>query len=265
MNAVEIEWPRPEVAVLTLNRPERLNALTHEMLDELAQAVEQVAGSSSSRAIVLTGAGRGFCAGVDIAGAEERGHGDGRSPAVRYWHQEHFAATVRTLRDCRLPIVAAVNGPAAGAGMALALTCDVRVAAPAARFLIGAPRLALSAGECGISWLLPRLVGSGRASEIMLTNRDVYAEEALAIGLVSAVTSESALLPEALAMVERIIANSPFGVAMTKKLSWSALDEDYATAVEMENRTQMLAVQTEDSGEAHRAFLERRAPLWKGR
>lgn len=265
MTAIELDWATPDVALIRLARPERLNALTHEMLDELIDALAVAAGTPGARAIVLTGAGRGFCAGVDIAGSHERSQGQGRSPAIRYWNQEHFAATMRAIRECRLPVVAAINGPVAGAGLAMALTCDVRLAAPTARFLIGAPRLALSAGECGISWLLPRIIGAGRAAEIMLTNREISVDEALATGLVTSVSDAGSLVPDAQATAARIAANSPFGVAMTKKLFWSALDQDYRSAVEVENRTQILATLTDDSAEGRIAFLERRSPQWQGR
>jgi enoyl-CoA hydratase len=265
VSAVLVDWPSDEIAVIKLHRPERLNALTHEMLDEIQLALADVASTPGGRAAVLTGSGRGFCAGVDIAGAAERGRAAGGSPAVRYAAQEHFASTVKAIRDCPLPVVAAVNGPAAGAGLALSLACDVRIASMTSRFLIGAPRLALSAGECGISWLLPRIIGSGRAFEIMLTNRQVLAGEALAIGLVSRLVEDADVEAAALEAASMICVNSPFGVAMTKKAAWSALELDFDAAIELENRTQMLAVLTEDSTEAHHAFLERREPRWKGR
>ena len=161
-------------------------------------------------------------------------------------------------------MIAAVNGPAAGAGMALALASDIRIAAQGARFLIGAPRLALSAGECGISWLLPRIIGSGRAFQIMLTNREIPAAEAAEIGLVSQLTEPEDLVAAALAVAAEITRNSPFGVTMTKKAAWAALDLSFDAAVELENRTQMLALATDDSAEAHQAFLEKRAPRWRG-
>ena len=262
--SVLVEWPNPATAVLRLSRPERLNALTHEMLDELTAALREAAASDQARAVVLTGAGRAFCAGVDIAGSAERGKSE-RSPASRYVRQEHFADTIRSVRGCRLPVIAAVNGPAAGAGMALALTSDIRIAARDARFLIGAPRLALSAGECGMSWLLPRIIGPGRAFEVMLTNREISAAEAAEIGLVTQLTSPGELVTAALAVAAEIARNSPFGVTMTKKAAWAALDLSFDAAVELENRTQMLALATDDSAEAHQAFLEKRAPQWRGR
>jgi enoyl-CoA hydratase len=123
--SVLVEWPNPATAVLRLSGPDRLNALTHEMLDELTAGLREAAASDQARAVVLTGAGRAFCAGVDIAGSAERGKSE-RSPASRYVRQEHFADTIRSVRGCRLPVIAAVNRPVAGAGMALALTSDIR-------------------------------------------------------------------------------------------------------------------------------------------
>jgi enoyl-CoA hydratase len=263
VTSVQVEWPDAATAVLRLSRPDRLNALTHEMLDELTAGLREAAASEQARAVILTGAGRAFCAGVDIAGAAERGRSE-PSPARRYVRQEHFADTIRSVRNCRLPVIAAVNGPAAGAGMALALASDIRIAAHGARFLIGAPRLALSAGECGISWLLPRIIGPGRAFEIMLTNREIPASQAAEIGLVTQLTEPDDLVPAALAVAVEIARNSPFGVTMTKKAAWAALDLSFDAAVELENRTQMLALATDDSAEAHQAFLEKRAPRWQG-
>jgi enoyl-CoA hydratase len=263
VTSVQVEWPVPTTAVLRLCRPGRLNALTHEMLDELMIGLREVAASEQVRAVILTGAGRAFCAGVDIAGAAERGQSE-RSPARRYVRQEHFADTIKSLRNCRLPVIAAVNGAAAGAGMALALASDIRIAAHGARFLIGAPRLALSAGECGISWLLPRIIGPGRAFEIMLTNREIPAPQAADIGLVTQLTEPANLIATALAVAAEIARNSPFGVTMTKKAAWAALDLSFDAAVELENRTQMLALATDDSAEAHQAFLEKRPPRWRG-
>jgi enoyl-CoA hydratase len=263
--AIELDRSDEQVPVLRLNRPERLNALTHEMLDQLQDALAELGSDERARCIVLTGAGRGFCAGVDIGQSAERSSSpEQRSPARRLRKQEHFAATIAAVRACRLPVVAAVNGPAAGAGMALALASDVRVGSSTARFLIGAPRLGLSAGECGISWLLPRLIGAARAAEIMLTNREISSDEAFTIGLVTEVTEPELVLAAAHRVAVAISANSPFGVELTKKAMIAALDLPFAAAVELENRTQLLALQTADSLEAHQAFLAKRPPRWRG-
>src|SRR4051795_6802305 len=172
---------RPDgVRILRLNRPERLNALTPDMIDGLTAAMD---GPPGCRAILLTGMGRGFCAGVDIAGADERQRG--RSNADAIVMQERFAGMVLAVARTPVPVVAAINGPVAGAGLAVALATDIRIASRSARFIIGAPSIGLSAGECGISYFLPRLVGLGRAAEIMITNRHVGADEAAAIGLVN--------------------------------------------------------------------------------
>ncbi len=213
---------------------------------------------------MLTGAGRAFCAGLDLAGHVRGAMGRSRGPAERLRGQEAFAAMVRTIRAIPQPVVAAVNGAAAGAGMALALAADVRLAAVSARFHVAAVKIGLSAGECGISYHLPRHVGSSRAFEIMLTGRPVDAAEAERIGLVSRMVDDADLLDSALETAEAVCANSPFAVAMTKKIMWANLDAGFTPAIELENRTQILAAMTADSGEAMRAFVEKRQPVFTG-
>jgi enoyl-CoA hydratase len=249
------------VRTIRLNRPDRLNALTPEMVSGLTAAV---AVDRSCRAIVITGVGRGFCAGVDIAGAEERQRG--RSNADALAMQERFAGMILAIARSGAPVVAAVNGPVAGAGLAIALASDIRMAATTARFIIGAPTIGLSAGECGITYFLPRIIGLGRAAEIMLTNRPVLAEEAHAIGLVTSLTEPDDLAAAVDRTVREITAYSPFGQRMTKQVYRSTIDApSLEAALEVENRTQILANGSEDAAEARRAFLEKRRPVWTGR
>jgi enoyl-CoA hydratase len=253
---------RPDgVRILRLNRPERLNALTPDMIDGLTAAMD---GPPGCRAILLTGMGRGFCAGVDIAGADERQRG--RSNADAIVMQERFAGMVLAVARTPVPVVAAVNGPVAGAGLALALASDIRLAARSARFIIGAPSIGLSAGECGISYFLPRLIGLGRAAEIMLTNRHVAAEEALSLGLVTSLVEDGELPARADEVLSALVALSPFGQKMTKQVYRSTIDSSsLEAALELENRTQILANATADAAEARAAFLEKRAPVFTGR
>jgi enoyl-CoA hydratase len=164
------------------------------------------------------------------------------------------------------PVIAAVHGPVAGAGLALTLACDVRIATTAARFIIGAPNIGLSAGECGISYFLPRIIGLGRAAEIMLSNRPVAAEEARAIGLVTRLVEPDELPNAVEETVAAITAYSPFGQQMTKRVYRATIDApSLEVALELENRTQILANGSEDAAEARRAFLEKRPPVWTGR
>jgi enoyl-CoA hydratase len=162
-------------------------------------------------------------------------------------------------------VIAAVNGPAVGAGMALALSSDVRFVVPKARFLVAAVRIGLSAGESGVSYLLPRLIGASRAFDILLTGREIGAEEAERIGLARAIVEPEALLDEAIGYARMVLANSPFSIAHTKRLMWDNLDQSYGQAIELENRTQILATTTHDYGEAVAAFVGKRPPRFEGR
>ncbi|WP_131746668.1 enoyl-CoA hydratase-related protein [Frankia sp. Cppng1_Ct_nod] len=262
--SVVVSWPRPSVAQVTLSRPGRLNALTFAMVEELSDTFARLGTGGRARVIVLTGAGRAFCAGLDLAGHVQSTMTRRRGPAERLRGQERFAAMVRTIRAIPQPVVAAVNGAAAGAGMALALAADVRVAAASARFHVAAVKIGLSAGECGISYHLPRYVGSSRAFEIMLTGRPVDGAEADRIGLVSRVVDDADLLDRTLDTAEAICSNSPFAVAMTKKIMWANLEAGFDAAIELENRTQILASMTADSAEAMQAFIEKRPPVFTG-
>ena len=301
---VTVDWPRPEVAVVTLNRPDHLNAIDQCMADRLPVVLQQLRDTfPRCRTVVLTGAGRGFCAGVDLSVIDrgepiaaapaggDRLRPDGpnamageaedpfaptrwssrerwflrTSPPERLEGQERFAGMVRAVRDLPQPVIAAVNGPAVGAGLALALASDVRLGSPSAAFQVGAVKSGLSAGECGISYLLPRLIGASRAFEVLLTGRPVEAEEAARIGLVSQVVDEPALRTTAFELADRIAANAPFAVWMSKQLMWANLyASSFEAALALENRTQMLAFATRDREEAVQAFLEKRPPVFRG-
>jgi enoyl-CoA hydratase len=261
---IDVAWPEPHIAVVTLNRPARLNALDYEMVDALTATLHPSTLGAACRVVVLTGAGRGFCAGLDLAGAQERERGGGRGPVERLEGQERFAGMVHAIRNLRQPVIAAVNGPAAGAGMALALACDIRIMAASARLHVAAVRLGISAGECAISYHLPRHVGSGKAFEILLTGRPIGAAEADHLGLVSEVVPDGDALPSALACAARVAANSPYAVWQTKRLMWANLDASFDQAIELENRTQVVGTLTADHAEAVAAFNERRDPHFTG-
>jgi len=259
-----VSWPREHVAQMTLNRPDHLNALTLDMVVDIADTLRELGDRPACRVIVITGAGRGFCAGLDIPDFLSRTSGRWRGSGERLDNQERFAGMVRAVRAVRQPVIAAVNGPVAGAGFGLVLGADVRLASPEARFHVAAVKIGLSAGECGISYHLPRYVGASRALEIMLTGRPVDAQEADRIGLVSRVVPGDELLDAALETAEAISANSPFAVRMTKEVAWANLDSTLDEALALENRTQVLAVTTRDSQEAMLAFTEKRPPVFTG-
>ena len=272
MSTVRSEQAADGVTLLTLDRPERLNAMNAELISDLHHALDAVAGDSSCRVVVLTGAGRGFCAGLDLGGyglVPGAAAGEGRAQAgLRV--QQHIASLVPKLRALRQPVIAAVNGAASGGGLALALASDVRVAAASARFNVAFVRIGLSGCDIGVSWLLPRLVGASKAFELLLTGRLIDAEEADRIGLVSRVVPDGGVVDAALSIAAeiagQITANSPFGVWMTKEVMWSNLEVPSLQAgIDLENRTQILASTTEDHREAVAAFLEKRPPVFRNR
>lgn len=258
-----LEALRDGIQVLTLRRPEKLNALSWEMVDQIHAALETVAADRSVRALVLTGEGRGFCSGTDLDGSSQVGTAGGVVDTLD--GQERLAAMATGLRNLPQPVIAAVNGPAAGGGMALALACDVRVCSRDARFNVAFVRIGLSGCDVGVSHLLPRIVGLGVASELMLTGRQIGAEEALRIGLANSVWEPEEMLGAAADLAEEMAANSPFALRMTKQVLHRNVDApSLEAAIELENRTQVLATRTEDMPEALAAFREKRAPRYTG-
>jgi enoyl-CoA hydratase len=265
MSTVLIEEAKPGIAKITLNRPESLNAMNHELVSAVHDALDEVDADNSCRVVVLTGAGRAFCAGLDLkgAGAAPGTDGVGRAQAGML-SQQRIASLYTRMRQVRKPIIAAVNGPAAGGGFAFALASDIRVAAESAKFNVAFVRIGLSGCDVGVSYLLPRLIGASKAFELMLTGRFVLADEAERIGLVSRVVPDGEVVDAALEIADQIAANSPFGVWMTKEVMWANLETgSMQAAIDLENRTQILTTFTEDMPEAMRAFLEKREPNFR--
>jgi enoyl-CoA hydratase len=264
-DAVLIEQVRPGISKVTLNRPERLNAMNHALVQGLYDALDTLSADRSCRVIVLTGAGRGFCAGLDLSegASPPSAAGLGRAQAGMTV-QKMIAGLVPRFRSMPQPVIAAVNGAASGGGLALALASDVRIAATTARFNVAFIRVGLSGCDIGVSWLLPRLVGASRAFELLLTGRLIDAREADHIGLVTRVVPDGSVVDAALETAELIVGNSPFGVRMTKEVMWSQLEIGSLQAgIDLENRTQVLSSFTGDLTEAMSAFAEKRAPAFK--
>ena len=262
MPLVDRSAPRPGVAQLVLNRPDKLNAMNSELIESLHTHLDDIAVDPEVRVVILTGAGRGFCAGLDLGGYGEAPHtaSMGRTQAG-FAVQKHIARLIPHLRSLPQPVIAAVNGPAAGGGFALVLGSDIRIAARSARFNAAFIRIGLSACDIGTSWLLPRLIGAARAQELMLTGRVFDADEAGRIGLVVDVVDDEALLEAAFAKADQVMSNTPFGVALTKEGMWSALEiPGMQAAIDLENRQQIMASATSDHREAMTAFLEKRPP-----
>jgi enoyl-CoA hydratase len=248
------------VRVLTLNRPDQLNAMTAELCEALHEELRIVAADRACRVVVLTGAGRAFCAGVDLRGYGDAPGNDGTDAARdRLGNQEHMSRLILRLRATPQPIIAAVNGGAAGIGLALTLGSDIRYAAPEAVFRAAFLNIGVSNCDMGTSWLLPRLIGASRAHEMMLTARRVGAEEAERIGLVAGVVDGDGLMTRALEAAEQIAAWSPWGIRLTKQGMWSALEVTAEqTAIEYEDRQQIMGLHGKAPAEAVAAFLEKR-------
>jgi enoyl-CoA hydratase/carnithine racemase len=254
------ESPADKVRLLRMNRPEKLNAMTAELCGALHQELDRVAADRSCRAIVLTGAGRGFCAGLDLQGFGEAPGNDGSDPARdRLANQEHMSRVILKLRSTPQPVIAAVNGPAAGLGFALTLGSDIRYAARSAVFRAAFLNIGVSNCDMATSWLLPRLIGASRSHELMLTARKVGAEEAERIGLVAEVVDDEKLIEHAVERAGEIAAWSPWGVRLTKQGMWAALEiPSELAAVEYEDRQQIMATHGVALPEAVAAFLEKR-------
>ncbi|HEV3133032.1 MAG TPA: enoyl-CoA hydratase-related protein [Acidimicrobiales bacterium] len=264
MSLVSVESAGPHIRVVTLDNPSRLNSMSFALVSDLYDALEDVGADNSCRVVVLTGAGRAFCSGLEL---EHAGAPPGTDDLGRHRMgmraMEFMGGIVPALRSIPQPVIAAIKGPAYGGGMCLSLGADVRLAGHSAVFCGAGISNGLSGTELGVSWLLPRAVGTSNAAEILLTAKLVDAEEALRIGLVSRVVPDEELLGQAIDMGERMCAFSPFGLALTKDTMWASLEVgSLRAAVDLENRTQLLAGHTGNLNEASAAFKEKRPPVY---
>jgi len=246
------------VATITLNRPDALNSLTVPMKQALLAALRRAERDASVRAVVLTGAGRAFCAGQDL---RERLEPDAAPLGVEV--RERYNPIVRAMRGMPKAIVGAVNGVAAGAGASLAMACDIRIASDAASFALAFGRVGL-VPDSGATWFLPRLVGATRAAELALLNESISAADALALGLVGRVVPAAELASEARAVAASLAAGAPRAIALTKRALDAAWTHDLDAALEYEAHLQDLAGRTKDHPEGMAAFLEKRPPRFTG-
>lgn len=260
-STLQVDRSGEGVVVATIDRAERGNSMTSEFFDDLLALVRELEVDTSARVLILTGAGRAFCSGYDIDAAQALP----TLGAVAFLElQERAARALGGLRTLGIPVIAAVNGAAAGGGLSLALVADIRLAAPSAKFNAAFVRIGFSAGDLGASWLLPRLIGPGRAAELAFTGRLVPAEEAERIGLVNRVSVEGELMTDALAMAAQIVANSPAGIHISKSALRLNQETSFAAALELENRGQTLLTTTHDFPEALAAFGEKRPARFTG-
>ena len=267
MSDIVRDEPAERVCRLTLNRPDSLNALTYAMYEALIAELEAIRFDPEIRVVILTGAGRGFCAGHDLraSGAPSwvtEGQGKAQSSRAVLTKLGMIPPLIRAIPQ---PVIAAVNGVTAGAGYSIALAADLVIAGRSAKF-VNAFHNAGTGHELGLSYMLPRLVGSQRAAELLLTGRSLPAEEAAAIGMILRMVEDDALMEEALRLADAILVNSPIGIALTKQTMWmNANAPNLEAAIELENRAIFLSQSTEDTAEKRKSFFEKRRPNFNGR
>jgi enoyl-CoA hydratase len=263
-NLVVLDHPRPHVARVTLNRPDRLNAMSIELVLELDTVLRGVGDENDTWVIVLTGAGRAFSSGLDLKDYGIIPNVDGLTVGrIAQRSMRAYSQVVLTMRRVHQPVVAAIAGPAFGGGMCLALAADVRVASESAVFNATGIVNGLTSTEMAAAWLLPRLIGAAHANDLLLTGRRIDAEEAARLGLVSRVVPDNDLETVALDLAADMCRFSPYGLSMTKNALWAAHEiGSLEAAIEFEDRNQLLLGFTENLQEAIRAFDEGRQPVY---
>jgi enoyl-CoA hydratase/carnithine racemase len=251
------------VATVTLNRPEKLNALTFEVYADLRDLLAELPHRGDARVLVITGRGRGFCSGGDVE--EIIGELRKMVPAQLLEFTRMTGAVVKAMRECPLPVVAAVNGVAAGAGSVIALAADFRLLARSASFAFLFTRVGLAGADMGSAYLLPRLVGLGRATELLILGDKIIAERAEAIGLATSIVDDDELPAAATALARRLADGPALAYSTTKVLLTRELDMDLGSAVELEAITQALLMRSDDHAEFYAAWTQGRRPQWTGR
>lgn len=267
MSVVLTETVEGDLLYVTLNRPEKLNAINAELLDELIEVFRAVNLSRTIRAVVITGAGKGFCAGADLTEAAAPGDIPGTAGMGElgfvYKFQEHLARAVLAIHECDKPVIAAINGAAVGGGLAFALACDLRIATTKAKFGSAFIKTGLSSCDVGTSYFLPRLIPPTKAMELMMSGRIFGAAEADSMGLLNKVVQPEELGHQCQALAASITVNAEYGVWMTKKGFWQNIDAaGLRPAMELENRTQALGYFTGSMNAMREAFAKGEEPDW---
>jgi enoyl-CoA hydratase len=263
MSFVLVEKPKPYITQITLNRPERMNAMAFDVMVPLKEALEKVSFDNETRVVILTGAGDGFCSGADLEDPGWLDIFDGLTvPGIARRAMKILDDVIKAIHDMHQPVIGAVNGAAIGGGFCLAMAADIRLAADGAYFRPAGINNGLTSAELGLSYLLPRAIGTSRAFEIMLTGRDVDAEEARELGIVSRVVHRDNLLAECYEMAERIAGFSQLGVELSKQMLWAGVDAgSLHTHMNHEGHAQLFVrMTTQNFEEAIRARKEGRAP-----
>ena len=251
------------IATITFARPEKLGALTFDAYADLRDLLAELPHRGDARVLVITGTGRGFCSGGDVEAIIGALRSMDTADLVEFTRMA--GSVVRAMRECPLPVIAAVNGLAAGAGAVIALAADLRLLARSASFAFLFTKVGLAGADMGSAYLLPRIIGLGRASELLILGDTVEAERALAIGLAGSVVDDESLPAATLALARRLADGPALAYSTTKLLITRQLDMDLGGALEMDAVTQALLMRSEDHAEFHRAWTEGRAPLWTGR
>lgn len=259
-----VDRPQPHTTVVTLNRPERLNAMSIDLVIALHDTLVEVSEDNDCYVVVLTGAGRAFCSGLDLKDYGIIPNIDGLQVGrIAQRSMRYYSRLIPLMRRMHQPIIAAVNGPSYGGGMCLTLGAEIRFASASATFNSTGIVNGLTSTELGVSWLLPRLVGAAHSNDILLTGRTIDADEALRMGLVSRVLADDELLAAALETAARMCEFSPYGLAMTKDIVWVNLENpSLEAAIEIEDRNQLMLGFTDNLPEAIRAFGEGRSPVY---
>lgn len=263
---VVVEKPRPHTTVIRLNRPERMNSMAFEAMVPLHEAIEKVAQDNDTHCVILTGSGRGFCSGADTQHTEPPPNIEGLTlTRIATRSMTILADLVPALRRMPQPVICAVNGAAIGGGMCLTLGADIRIAGESAYFRAAGIHNGLTSTELGVSFLLPRAIGSSRAFEVMLSGRDIDSKEAAEIGLVSRTVPDASLMDTALDLADQINGWSTQGVQLTKRMLWSGLETaSLAAAIELESHTQLyVRLTTRNFEEATAARKEGRPPRFQ--
>lgn len=266
MSFVIVEKPRPHITQITLNRPERMNAMAFDVMVPFKEALEEVSFDNDTRVVVVTGAGEGFCSGADLEDPGWLDIFDGLTvPGIARRAMKILDDVMKAIHDMHQPVIGAINGAAIGGGFCLAMATDIRVVAREAYFRPAGINNGLTSAELGLSYLLPRAIGSSRAFEIMLSGRDVPAQEALDIGMVSRCVERDVLLDTCFEMAERIVGYSQLGVELSKQMLWAGMDAgSLHTHMNHEGQAQLFVrMTTRNFEEAIKARKEGRKPDFK--
>lgn len=266
MSFVKVETPREGITQITLNRPDRMNAMAFDVMVPFKEVLERVSFDNSTRVVVVTGAGEGFCSGADLEDPGWLEIFDGLTvPGIARRAMKILDDVIKQIHDMHQPVIGAINGPAIGGGFCLAMATDIRIVSERAYFRPAGINNGLTSAELGLSYLLPRAVGTSRAFEIMLTGRDVDAQEAQQIGMVSRAVNHDDLLQECFGIAERIMGFSQLGVELSKQMLWAGVDAgSLHTHMNHEGHAQLFVrMTTQNFEEAIKARKEGRAPDFK--